>query len=155
MLPAAASTVDYLARLLAGERARRGTCRGRRALEVSAQAVVLLCWFLDNAQVRQLARDNAISRATDRYLHEGIDVLAAAVHGLHGALLAARAATDSSPTDEHLLHRFAVSRVSLCRGPGPRRNTSCALPDVDSGGSRRLPLTCSVGQVKLDAFDVP
>ncbi|WP_226360824.1 hypothetical protein [Pseudonocardia sp. ICBG1142] len=36
---ALASTVDYLARLLAGERARRGTRRGQRALEVSAQAV--------------------------------------------------------------------------------------------------------------------
>ncbi len=44
-------------------------------------------------RVAQLAVDNQLSSSTAyRYLHEGIDVLAAAAPGLHGALLAARAA---------------------------------------------------------------
>jgi hypothetical protein len=41
----------------------------------------------------QLARDNAISKSTGYdYLHEGIDALATKAPGLHGALLAAKAA---------------------------------------------------------------
>lgn len=117
VLPVAASTVDYLARLLAGERARRGTRRGRRALEVSAQAVVVLRWFLDTTRVRQLARDSGISRATAyRYLHEGIDVLAATAPGLHGALLAARAAGYSRV---HLDGTLITTTRSRALGPTP------------------------------------
>ena len=53
----------------------------------------MLRWFLDATRVAQLGADNQISSSTTyRYLHEGIDVLAAAAPGLHGALLAARAA---------------------------------------------------------------
>ena len=43
------------------------------------------------AQLAQMAKDNAIGRSTAyRYLHEGIDALAAAAPEMHGALLAAR-----------------------------------------------------------------
>src|SRR3712207_8572371 len=71
--------------------AARGT-RGRgRALGCHRQAVLLLRWFIDGTRLAQLAADNAIGGSTAyRYLHEGIDVLAAAAPGLRGALLAAR-----------------------------------------------------------------
>ncbi|MBN9753954.1 hypothetical protein Ae406Ps2_6112 [Pseudonocardia sp. Ae406_Ps2] len=91
VLPIGERTVAYLARLLVLQRRRRGT--RRRALTPFAQAVLVIRWFCDATRVRCLAGDNAISTATAyRYLHEGIDVLAAAAPGLHGALLAARTA---------------------------------------------------------------
>jgi len=53
--------------------------------------VLVLRWFVDGTRLAQLAADNRIGRSTAyRYLHEGIDVLAAAAPGLRGALLAAR-----------------------------------------------------------------
>ena len=79
--------------LLAAERRRRGTRGRRRALGCYRQAVLVLRWFLDATRVAQLAVDNQIGVSTVyRYLHEAIDVLAAAAPGLHGALLAARSA---------------------------------------------------------------
>jgi hypothetical protein len=40
--------------------------------------VLILRWFIDGTRVAELATDNAISAGTVcRYLHEGIDVLAA------------------------------------------------------------------------------
>src|SRR5690606_41402592 len=47
----------YLARLLAEERAARGTRRGRRALSVWGQAVLVLRWFRDATPVARLAAD--------------------------------------------------------------------------------------------------
>ena len=53
----------------------------------------MLRWLLDGTRMAQLTRDNAISRSTGYdYLHEGVAVLAAQAPGLHGALLAAKAA---------------------------------------------------------------
>jgi hypothetical protein len=93
VLPIGESTVAFVSGLLAGERARRGTRRGRRALGCYRQAIMVLRWFLDATRVAQLALDNQVSGSTAyRYLHEAIDVLAAAAPSLHGALLAARAA---------------------------------------------------------------
>ena len=55
------------------------------------QAVLVLRWFLDGTRLAQLAADNRIGSSTAyRYLHEGIDALAAQAPGLRGALLAAR-----------------------------------------------------------------
>ncbi|MDA0635148.1 IS5/IS1182 family transposase, partial [Nonomuraea sp. MCN248] len=71
-------TVLFLSALLHAERRRRGTRRGRRALGCFAQAVLILRWFTDGTRIRQLATDNNIgSKTAYRYLHEGIDVLAA------------------------------------------------------------------------------
>jgi hypothetical protein len=93
VLPARESTVALLSGLLAAERRRRGTRGRRRALGCYRQAVLVLRWFLDGTRLAQLAADNRIGSSTAyRYLHEGIDVLAAAAPGLRGALLAARAA---------------------------------------------------------------
>lgn len=93
VLPIGEPTAAFLSQRLADERARRRTRRGRRALGCYRQAVLVLRWFLDATRIAQLAVDNQLSASTAyRYLHEGIDVLAAAAPGLHGALLAARAA---------------------------------------------------------------
>jgi len=69
---------QHLARLLLVERAERGTRRGRRALGVFSHAVLVLRWFRESTRVACLARDAGIGISTCyRYLHEGIDVLAA------------------------------------------------------------------------------
>ncbi len=115
VLPIGEPTVGSLARLLAGERARRGTRTGRRALAPVAQAVLVLRWFLDASRVARLAADNTISTATAyRYLHEGIDVLASAAPGLHGALLAARAAGHT-----HVSLDGTLITTDRCRAIGP------------------------------------
>jgi DDE superfamily endonuclease len=86
----------YLAQLLADERARRGTRRGRRALTVFAQAVLVLRWFRDATPVARLATDTGISPATAyRYLHEGITVLAAQAPDLPEVLAQRAAAGDT------------------------------------------------------------
>ena len=93
VLPIGEHAAVRLAQLLAGEQRERRTRRGRRALGPWREAVLVLRWFLDGTRVAQLAIDNQLSLSTAyRYLHEGIDVLAAAAPGLHGALLAARLA---------------------------------------------------------------
>ena len=74
-------TVVYLAALLHTERQRRGTRAGRRALGCFTQAVMVLRWFLDGTRLAQLAGDNTIGGSTAyRYVHEGIDILAARNH---------------------------------------------------------------------------
>jgi DDE superfamily endonuclease len=92
-LPIGEHTAVRLAQLLAAARRERRTRKGRRTLGPWRQAVLVLRWFLDATRVAQLATDNGISLSTAyRYLHEGIDVLAAVAPGLHGALLAAKLA---------------------------------------------------------------
>ncbi|WP_193394036.1 HARBI1 family protein [Pseudonocardia sp. HH130629-09] len=115
MLPIGEPTASLLSRLLAEERLRRGTRRGRRALDCDRHAVLVLRWFLDATRVAQLAADNRLSlSSTYRYLHEGIDVLAAAAPGLPGALLAARTA---GHTHVHL--DGTVIHTDRSRTPGP------------------------------------
>lgn len=108
-------TVVFVSGLLHGERLRRGTRAGTRALSCSKQAVLVLRWFLDGTRVRQLATDNAISTSTAYdYLHEGIAVLAAHAPTLESALLAAKMAGYSYVTLDGTL--IATDR---CRTPGP------------------------------------
>jgi len=115
VLPVAEETVLFVSRLLAAERRRRGTRGRRRALGCYRQAVLLLRWFVDGTRLAQLAADNRIGSSTAyRYLHEGIDVLAAAAPGLRGALLAARAAGHS-----HVTVDGTLIRTDRCRAPGP------------------------------------
>jgi hypothetical protein len=90
-LPIAPDVVAHLATLLAVERGRRGTRRGRRALSCGRQAVLVLRWFLDATRLAQLADDHQVSLSTAyRYLHEGIDALATTAPDLHEALATAR-----------------------------------------------------------------
>jgi hypothetical protein len=78
---------QYLGRLLAAERRRRGTRKHSRALTCFWQAVLGLRWFRENTDPSALARDHGISRATAyRYLDEVIQVLACQAPGLHEAL---------------------------------------------------------------------
>jgi hypothetical protein len=79
--------VEYLSRLLTAHRRRIGTPRGSRALGPFRQAVLVLRWFRERGCVHCLARDAGVSQATGyRYLHEGIDVLAAQAPDLHEVL---------------------------------------------------------------------
>src|SRR3954468_18772140 len=115
VLPVAEETVLFVARLLAAERRRRGTRSRRRVLGCYRQAVLVLRWFLDGTRLAQLAADHRIGRSTAyRYLHEGIDVLAAAAPGLRGALLAPRAAGHP-----HVTVDGTRIRTDRCRVPGP------------------------------------
>jgi DDE superfamily endonuclease len=115
VLPVAEETVYFVSGLLATEHRQRGTRGRRRALGCYRQAVLVLRWFLDGTRLAQLAADNRIGRSTAyRYLHEGIDALAAAAPGLRGALLAARAADHPHVTvDGTLIH------TDRCAAPGP------------------------------------
>lgn len=125
-LPVREETVALLADLLEAERLRRGTRTGTRALTTHDQAVLVLRWFCDGTRMSQLAGDNSISESTGyNYLHEGIDVLAARAPGLHGALLAAKAAGYSHVTiDGTLIETDRVSpRPDTRRGPVVVRQT--------------------------------
>jgi len=63
---------------LRDHRHRHDTRPWQRAGTVHVQAVLVLRWFKDDTDIRILARDAGLSIATAyRYLHEGIDVIAA------------------------------------------------------------------------------
>jgi hypothetical protein len=115
VLPVAEDTVQFVSALLAADRRKRRTRPKRRALGCYRQAVLILRWFLDGTRVAQLAADNEIGRSTAyRYLHEGIDILAAAAPGLRGALLAARAAGHP-----HVTVDGTLMRTDRCSVAGP------------------------------------
>jgi hypothetical protein len=77
--------------------------------------VLVLRWFLDGTRIAQLATDSTIGVSTAyRYLHEGIEVLAARQPTLHGALLAAKAAGYSHINLDGTL--MATDRIAT---PGP------------------------------------
>ncbi|MGJ3560115.1 hypothetical protein ACR6C2_22000 [Streptomyces sp. INA 01156] len=79
--------VDHLSRPLAAHRRQTGTLKGSRALGPFRQAVLVLRWFRERGCVHCPARDAGVSQATGyRYLHEGIDVLAAQAPDLHQVL---------------------------------------------------------------------
>jgi hypothetical protein len=74
--------VLFVSGLLAAERRRRGTRSRRRALARYRQVMLVLRRFLDGTRLAQLTIDNRIGRSTAyRFLHEGIDALAAAAPG--------------------------------------------------------------------------
>ncbi|MET7427382.1 transposase family protein [Dactylosporangium sp. NPDC005555] len=133
VLPVRDKTVEFLAGLLAAERTRRGTRADTRALSCHEQAVLVLRWFLDGTRISQLARDNAISKSTGYdYLHEGIDVLAARSPGLHGALLAAKAAGYSHVNIDGTL--IETDRVST-PGPTPGVDLWWSAKHANHGGN--------------------
>jgi hypothetical protein len=88
-----ADTATLLTDLLIAERRRRGTGIGARATSARTQALLVLRWFREDTGMPTLARDAGVSTATGyRYLHEGIDVLAARAPGLQTALAEGKAA---------------------------------------------------------------
>ncbi|MFB9803903.1 transposase family protein [Streptomonospora salina] len=83
--------VHFLSKLPAGERRRRGTRAGSRALTCFHQAVLVLRHFRDGTLPCDPAPDFAIGRATAyRYTDEGTDVLAEQAPDLDRALQQAR-----------------------------------------------------------------
>jgi len=69
---------------LVAERLLRGTGVGARGATCRQRAILVLRWFRKDADMKNLAADTRVSTATDyRYLHEGIDVLAAQAPDLH------------------------------------------------------------------------
>jgi DDE superfamily endonuclease len=87
------ATAVLLTDLLIAERRRRGTGIGARAASAREQAILVLRWFRQDADMLTLARDTGVLQATGyRYLHEGIDVLAGQAPELHQVLAAGRAA---------------------------------------------------------------
>src|SRR3954454_6450941 len=145
VLPVAEETVLFVSGLLAAERRRRGTRSRRRALGCYRQAVLILRWFVDGIRLAQLAADNAISGSTAyRYLHEGIDALAAQAPGLRGALLAARAAGHS-----HVQLDGTLIRTDRCSAPGPTARTDHPDRRVDLWWSGKH--ACHGGNVQVIA----
>lgn len=64
VLDVSEESVWFLSGLLAAERVRRGTRQGTRALGTFKQAVLVVRWFLDDARMSALARDNGIGLST-------------------------------------------------------------------------------------------
>ena len=117
-VPEEAATL--LVELLAAERLRRGTSIGTRAASARAQAILVLRWFRQDADMPTLARDTGVSVATGyRYLHEGIDVLADQAPDLHRVLEAGSAAGWS-----HVVLDGTLITTARCPGPRQSRQTS-------------------------------
>ena len=105
--------VQFVARLLAAERRRRGTPRGSRALTCLWQAVLGVRWFGDRTTCDALARGHRISRATAyRYRDEVTGVLAGQAPDLHQALQ--RAHQDGLP---HVILDRTIIESGRCREP--------------------------------------
>jgi hypothetical protein len=87
MLDVSRELAWQVSRLLAGERRRRGTRTGTRALSPFRQSVLVLRWFRDRTDPAALGRDHGVSRATAyRYIDETVEVLAAQAPDLHDAV---------------------------------------------------------------------
>ena len=107
-------TATLLTDLLIAERRRRGTGIGARAATCRTQAILVLRWFRDTG-MPTLARDAGVSPATGyRYLHEGIDVLAARAPDLHSVLEQGKAAGWS-----HVVLDGTLIRTDRCRTKNP------------------------------------
>ena len=110
-----ADTATLLTELLVAERLRRGTGIGARAASCYEQAVLVLRWFREDTGMPTLACDAGVSVPTGyRYLHEGINVLAAQAPDLHDALEAGTAAGWS-----HVTVDGTLIRTDRCRTKNP------------------------------------
>jgi len=82
-----ADTVAVVSRWLAAHRRAHDVRPWQRAATPYVQAILVLRWFKEATDLPILARDARISIATAyRYLHEGIDVIAAHAPDLHVVL---------------------------------------------------------------------
>lgn len=86
-------TAARVSRWIQIHRNRVDTAPWQRAATCWTQAVLVLRWLKDDTKVALLARDAGISQATGyRYLHEGLEVIAAHAPDLPEVLTAGRAA---------------------------------------------------------------
>jgi hypothetical protein len=82
-----AGTVSLVSRWLVAHRRAHDSRPWQRAATPYVQAVMVLRWFKDATDLRFLARDVQVSIATAyRYVHEGIDVIAAHAPDLYEVL---------------------------------------------------------------------
>ena len=82
-----AHTLGQVSRWLLAHRKAHDRAPWQRAATPYVQAVMVLRWFKERTDLRILARDSGVSIATAyRYLHEGIDVIAAHAPDLHDVL---------------------------------------------------------------------
>jgi hypothetical protein len=110
-----AETATLVTDLLIAERRRRGTGIGARAASARTQALLVLRWFREDTGMPTLARDAGVSQATGyRYLHEGIDVLAAQAPDLHEVLERGKAAGWT-----HVTLDGTLIRTDRCRTTNP------------------------------------
>ena len=110
-----AETATLVTDLLIAERRRRGTGIGARAASARTQALLVLRWFREDTGIPTLARDAGVSQATGyRYLHEGIDVLAAQAPDVHEVLEAGKAAGWT-----HVVLDGTLIRTDRCRTTNP------------------------------------
>jgi len=153
-----AETATLVTDLLIAERRRRGTGIGARAASARTQALLVLRWFREDTGMVTLARDAGVSQATGyRYLHEGIDVLAAQAPDLHevlergaaegwthvvldGTLIATDRCRTKNPDTGHDLwfsgkHRAHGGNVQIVSDPG---GFPVAVSEVEPGSTHDL-----------------
>ena len=79
--------VWFVSRLLARHRREIGTRKGTRCLGCYRQALFVLAWYRDKADIPRLGAGFGLSQATAyRYVAEGREVIAAQAPGLEEAL---------------------------------------------------------------------
>jgi len=88
--------VLFVSRLLARHRKATGTRKGTRCLGCYRQALFVLAWYRDKADIPRLGAGFGLSQATSyRYVAEGTKVIAAQAPGLEEAL--ERAVKEGTP----------------------------------------------------------
>jgi hypothetical protein len=88
--------VLFVSRLLARHRKAAGTRKGTRCLGCYRQALFVLAWYRDKADIPRLGAGFGLSQATSyRYIAEGTTVIAARAPGLEEAL--ERAVKEGTP----------------------------------------------------------
>ncbi len=86
-----AEIIDFLTGLLHRHRMTHDRRPFQRAGTARTKAKLVLRWYRDGTRLASSARSHGLSQATAyRYLHEGLDVLAAQAPELHEALATAQ-----------------------------------------------------------------
>ena len=144
------ATAALLTDLLIAERRRRGTGIGARAASARAQAILVLRWFRQDADMPTLARDTGISPATGyRYLHEGIDVLADRAPDLHQVLETGRAAGWS-----HVVLDGTLVRTDRCRVRNPESGHDLWYSGKHRAHGGNIQLVCDPAGFPVAVSDV-
>ena len=112
----------FVSRLLARRRKEIGTRKNTRGLGCYRQALFVLAWYRDKADIPRLGAGFGLSQATSyRYLAEGTTVIAAEAPGLEEAL--ERAVREGTPyviLDEDRRLRPLPCENCQPEGPGDR-----------------------------------
>jgi hypothetical protein len=144
------TTATLLTDLLIAERLRRGTGRGARAASAREQGLLVLRWFREDAEMKILARDLTVSVATGyRYLHEGIDVLAAQTPDLHEVLAAGKAAGWT-----HVTLDGTLIITDRCRMPNPDTGHDLWYSGKHRAHGGNVQIICDLDGFPVAASDV-